>query len=98
MINSNMLFGAVPPLPFELDFDKLPPVPFGSRRCFVCDRAAPFECGKCHSAWYCSVSCQEKDHATHRLVCDMDKWSDVIEAYGYWADRLRRRLAELRTG
>ena len=25
-----------------------------------------------------------------------DKWSDVIEAYGYWADRLRLRLAELR--
>ncbi len=25
-----------------------------------------------------------------------DKWSDVIEAYGYWADRLRLRLVELR--
>ncbi len=28
----------------------------------------------------------------------MDRWSDVMEAYGYWADRLRLRLAELRAG
>jgi len=38
--------------------------------CEVCDGAAVQKCGKCKSAWYCSVDCQTIHwKSTHKLLC-----------------------------
>ncbi|KAL9595102.1 MAG: hypothetical protein Q9219_006645 [cf. Caloplaca sp. 3 TL-2023] len=40
-----------------------------SNPCTICLTPNAQLCGKCHSAAYCSIECQQTDWATHKLLC-----------------------------
>lgn len=43
-------------------------LPFG-KNCMNCGKIAEKKCGKCHIAFYCSVSCQSMDWSLHKRFC-----------------------------